>query len=129
LVEEVMDYAREQLEPQMRAVDPAARISFEPKSNWPGLEAPPVSDVVGLAKTLADRHDHSKVAYGTAAGLYALAALPRVAVRPGLDRAGAQGRRVHCRRAARSLQYLPRPANRPFARGIARTRHDGDSRE
>jgi acetylornithine deacetylase/succinyl-diaminopimelate desuccinylase-like protein len=41
LVEEVMDYARGQLEPQMRAVDPATRISFEPKSSWPGLETPP----------------------------------------------------------------------------------------
>ena len=59
----------------MRAVDPAARISFEPKSNWPGLETPPVSDVVGLAKTLADRNEHSKVAYGTEAGLYALAGI------------------------------------------------------
>jgi acetylornithine deacetylase len=83
LVEEVMDYAREQLEPQMRAVDPAARISFEPKSNWPGLETPPVSDVVRLAKTLADRNEHSKVAYGTEAGLYALAGIPAVVIGPG----------------------------------------------
>jgi acetylornithine deacetylase len=60
-----------------------ARISFEPKSNWPGLEAPPVSDVVGLAKTLADRNEHSKVAYGTEAGLYALAGIPAVVIGPG----------------------------------------------
>ena len=40
LVEEVMAYAREGLEPEMQAVDPAARIGFEPKSSWPGLETP-----------------------------------------------------------------------------------------
>ena len=83
LVKEVMAYAREQLEPQMRALDPAARISFEPRSSWPGLEAPPASDVVGLAKMLAGRNEHSKVAYGTEAGLYALAGIPAVVIGPG----------------------------------------------
>jgi acetylornithine deacetylase len=83
LVKEVMTYAREQLEPQMRALDPAARISFEPRSSWPGLEAPPASDVVGLAKMLAGRNEHSKVAYGTEAGLYALAGIPAVVIGPG----------------------------------------------
>jgi len=83
LVKEVMAYAREQLEPQMRALDPAARISFEPRSSWPGLEAPPASDVVGLAKMLAGRNKHSKVAYGTEAGLYALAGIPAVVIGPG----------------------------------------------
>jgi acetylornithine deacetylase len=43
LAEEVMAYARERLEPEMRAVDPAARIAFEPKSRWPGLETPAAS--------------------------------------------------------------------------------------
>jgi acetylornithine deacetylase len=83
LVKEVMAYARKQLEPQMRALDPAARISFEPRSSWPGLEAPPASDVVGLAKMLAGRNKHSKVAYGTEAGLYALAGIPAVVIGPG----------------------------------------------
>ena len=83
LVKEVMAYAREQLEPQMRALDPAARISFEPRSSWPGLEAPPASDVVGLAKMLAGRNKHSKVAYGTEAGLYALGGIPAVVIGPG----------------------------------------------
>ena len=40
LVDEVMADARERLELEMRAVDPAARIAFEPKSSWPGLETP-----------------------------------------------------------------------------------------
>ena len=83
LVEEVMTYARERLEPEMRAVDPAARIAFELKSSWPGLETPAAFDVVGLAKTLAVRNEHSKVAYGTEAGLFALSSIPTVVIGPG----------------------------------------------
>jgi acetylornithine deacetylase len=78
LVEEVMAFAREQLEPEMQVVDPAARIVFEPKSAWPGLETPVAFDVVGLGKTLAGRNEHSKVAFGTEAGLFALSGIPTV---------------------------------------------------
>jgi acetylornithine deacetylase len=83
LVEEVMAYARERLEPEMRAVDPAARIVFEPKSSWPGLETPAAFDVVGFAKTLSGRNEHSKVAYGTEAGLFASSGIPTVVIGPG----------------------------------------------
>jgi acetylornithine deacetylase len=83
LAEEVMAYARERLEPEMRAVDPAARIAFEPKSSWPGLETPAAFDVVGFAKTLAGRNEHSKVAYGTEAGLFASSGIPTVVIGPG----------------------------------------------
>jgi acetylornithine deacetylase len=83
LAEEVMAYARERLEPEMRAVDPAARIAFEPKSRWPGLETPAAFDVVGFAKTLAGRNEHSKVAYGTEAGLFASSGIPTVVIGPG----------------------------------------------
>jgi acetylornithine deacetylase len=83
LVEEVMAYARERLEPEMQAVDPAAGIAFEPKSGWPGLETPAAFDVVGFAKTLAGRNEHSKVAFGTEAGLFASSGIPTVVIGPG----------------------------------------------
>jgi acetylornithine deacetylase len=83
LVEELTSYARERLEPEMRAIDPAAGITFEPKSSWPGLETPTAFDVVGLAKTLAGRNEHRKVAYGTEAGLFALSGIPTVVIGPG----------------------------------------------
>jgi hypothetical protein len=88
----------------MRAVDPAARISFEPKSSWPGLETPPVSDVVGLAKRLADRNEHSKVAYGTEAGLYALAGIPAVVLA-----------RARSSRRTRPTSTLPSRSSKPAA--------------
>jgi len=50
LVDEVMADARERLELEMRAVDPAARMVFEQISEFPGLETPASSDVVGFAK-------------------------------------------------------------------------------
>jgi acetylornithine deacetylase len=83
LAEEVIAFARERLEPEMRAVDPAARITFEPKSSWPGLETPVAFDVVGLGKTLAGRKEHSKVAFGTEAGLFAVSGIPTVVIGPG----------------------------------------------
>ena len=83
LVDEVMAHARERLEPEMRAVDPAARIVFEEISEFPGLETPASRDVVGLAKRLAGRNEHGKVAFGTEAGLFALAGIPTVVIGPG----------------------------------------------
>jgi len=83
LVDEVMAHARERLEPEMRAVDPTARIVFEEISEFPGLETPASREVVGLAKRLAGRNEHGKVAYGTEAGLFALAGIPTVVIGPG----------------------------------------------
>jgi acetylornithine deacetylase len=83
LAEEVMNYARERLEPEMKAVAPEAGIAFELKSGFPGLETEPGIDVVGLVKQLAARKDHEKVAYGTEAGLFAEAGIPSVVIGPG----------------------------------------------
>ena len=67
----------------MRAVDPAARITFAEMSEFPGLETPAASDVVGLAKRLAGNDGLGKVAYGTEAGLFARAGIPTVVIGPG----------------------------------------------
>ena len=75
--------ARERLELEMRAVDPAARMVFEQISEFPGLETPASSDVVGFAKRLAGMNEHGKVAFGTEAGLFALAGIPAVVIGPG----------------------------------------------
>ena len=75
--------ARERLELEMRAVDRAARMVFEQISEFPGLETPASSDVVGFAKRLAGMNEHGKVAFGTEAGLFALAGIPAVVIGPG----------------------------------------------
>ncbi len=83
LAAEVMVYARERLEPQMRAIAPEAAIAFETISGFPGLENSPDADVVALAKSLGGRKTHGKVAFGTEAGLFAQAGIPTVVIGPG----------------------------------------------
>ncbi len=83
-VDEVRRYAAEVLEPEMRAVAPEAGITFEQLSGFPGLDVDADAPVTLLAKRLAGRNDHAKVAYGTEAGLFAgNGAIPTVVVGPG----------------------------------------------
>ncbi len=84
LLGEVVRYAKETLEPQMRAVDPATGITFEERSAIPALDTGPDEEVVRLAKALTRRNDHGKVAFGTEAGLFQRqAGIPTVIVGPG----------------------------------------------
>jgi acetylornithine deacetylase len=83
LAGEVMAYARDRLEPDMKGVAPEAGITFDTMSGFPGLETPPAVDLVALAKILAARNAHRKVAYGTEAGLFAQAGIPTVVIGPG----------------------------------------------
>lgn len=84
LVEEARAYARDVLEPKMRSVDPASGIDFEVYTSFSGLDTEPGAPVVSLAKRLAGRNGHSKVAFGTEAGLFtAIAGIPAVVIGPG----------------------------------------------
>lgn len=83
LVEEVKTYARDVLEVQMHAIAPETSIQFEAISGFPGLETPPDSDVIGLVKSLAGKNHHTKVAYGTEAGLFSQAEIPTAICGPG----------------------------------------------
>lgn len=84
LVQQVKDYASQVLEPRMHAVDPASGIDIEVFAGFPGLDTDPEADVATLAKRLAGRNDHAKVAYGTEAGLFqTIAEVPTVIVGPG----------------------------------------------
>jgi acetylornithine deacetylase len=68
----------------MRAVDPATGIDFEVFAAVVGLDTPPGDPVVTLAKTLAGRNDHAKVAFGTEGGLFqTIAGVPTVVIGPG----------------------------------------------
>jgi acetylornithine deacetylase len=84
LVAEVERYVRTELEPRMRAVEPATGIDFEVYAGFPGLDTAPDAGVVTVAKALAGRNDHAKVAYGTEAGLFqTIAQIPTVVIGPG----------------------------------------------
>jgi acetylornithine deacetylase len=84
LVEGIVRYAREELEPRMRAIDPAAGIDFDVYAAVIGLDTAPDAPVVTLAKTLAGRNEHAKVAFGTEGGLFqTVAGVPTVVIGPG----------------------------------------------
>ncbi|MEE9479496.1 MAG: acetylornithine deacetylase [Kiloniellales bacterium] len=70
LVDEIKEYARERLEPEMQAVDPAAGFDFEDLSGYPGLDTDPGAEVVRFVQSLAGANDHGKMAFGTEAGLF-----------------------------------------------------------
>jgi acetylornithine deacetylase len=83
LADEVAHYARDVLEPQMKAVAPEAGITLRDRSSFPGLDTAPNSEIVGLSMAFAGRNDLAKVAFGTEAGGYAADGIPSIVVGPG----------------------------------------------
>jgi acetylornithine deacetylase len=109
LGEEVMAYAREVLEPEMRAVAPEAGIAFEARPFQAGLDTEPGAEIVALAKRLAGRNGHSKVAYGTEAGLYQAGGTPSVVIGPGsIDQAHKPDEFIAVEELARCCAFLDR---------------------
>lgn len=83
LVEEIRGVARG-VEDEMRARDARSAITCEQVSEIPGLSVAPEDGIVTLAKRLAGRNDHGKVAYGTEAGLFvSTAGIPTIVCGPG----------------------------------------------
>jgi acetylornithine deacetylase len=83
LVKEVIDYAKNVLEPEMKAVAPEAGFDFEDRSEFAGLDTAESAEITLLAKQLSGRNSHSKVAYGTEGGLFSQAGIPTVVCGPG----------------------------------------------
>jgi acetylornithine deacetylase len=84
MLEEVLRYARETLEPEMRAIQPATGFTWEELSNSPGLDTDPGEPVVAVAKALSGGNATGKVAFGTEAGLFQkTAGIPAVVCGPG----------------------------------------------
>lgn len=76
--------AAAEIEREMQARDARSRITCEQVSEIPGLEMAAEAEIVTLAKRLAGRNDHGKVAYGTEAGLFVeTAGIPTVVCGPG----------------------------------------------
>ncbi|MEA2930822.1 MAG: acetylornithine deacetylase [Hyphomicrobiales bacterium] len=83
LVKEVIGYARNVLEPEMKAVAPEAGFDFQDRSEFAGLDTAENAEITLLAKQLSGRNSHSKVAYGTEGGLFSQAGIPTVVCGPG----------------------------------------------
>ena len=83
LAKEVIDYARNVLEPEMKKVAPEAGFVFEDRSEFAGLDTAMDAEVTLLAKQLTGQNSHRKVAYGTEGGLFQQAGIPTVVCGPG----------------------------------------------
>jgi acetylornithine deacetylase len=83
LAQEVIDYAKNVLEPEMKKVAPEAGFDFQDRGEFAGLDTTPDAEVTLLAKQLTGRNSHSKVAYGTEGGLFSKAGIPTVVCGPG----------------------------------------------
>ena len=84
LISDIEDYARETLEPTMRAVHKDTGVTFEEMSSFPALDTSPDAEVVQVAKALARQNEHGKVAFGTEASVVAVRGrIPSVVCGPG----------------------------------------------
>ncbi|CAM3059292.1 acetylornithine deacetylase [Paracoccus nototheniae] len=84
LVQELRDYASNELLPQMQAIAPEAGIDIDLYAQFPGLDTAPEAPVVTLTKRLTGSNSHSKVAYGTEGGrFHQMLDVPTVICGPG----------------------------------------------
>ena len=83
LEREIKAFARETLEPEMRAVDPHTGFQFFTKAEIPGLDTAEGAGVTALAQALARNRGATKVAYAAEAGLFQQAGIPSIICGPG----------------------------------------------
>jgi acetylornithine deacetylase len=80
----IVAWARAEIEPAMKKRHPDCGIEFEEILDYPALDTEASAPIVTLAKQLAGRNDHAKVAFGTEAGLFvSMADVPSVVIGPG----------------------------------------------
>ena len=83
LFAEVVAHAREKIEPDLKAIDPACGFTFTQISEFPGLATDDGAGVVELAKALTGANRISKVSFGTEAGLFSELGIPTIVCGPG----------------------------------------------
>jgi len=70
LLDEIIDYARDQLEPEMKAIGPNCGIEFEHVSGYPGMFTAANEEVINFVQSLANSDKLKKVSFGTEGGLF-----------------------------------------------------------
>jgi acetylornithine deacetylase len=83
LLHEFREYVSRKLEPEMRAVHPAAGFIIERLSEIPMLDTGPEAEVVELAQELAGNRDFGKVSFATEGSQFQRAGIPTVVCGPG----------------------------------------------
>lgn len=70
LLENIIAFAKEQLEPEMQAIDSECGINFESISDYPGMFTPADAQVVKFVQQLAKVETTEKITFGTEGGLF-----------------------------------------------------------
>jgi len=83
LLARVKSYAEKELEPEMKTIATETGFSWEPISEFPGMNTPIDSEIVEFVKSLTGSNAVGKVAFGTEGGLYQQAGIPTVICGPG----------------------------------------------
>lgn len=83
LFAEVVAYAKNKLEPELKAIDPSCGFSFTQISGFPGLATDERAGVVELTKALTGANGVKKVSFGTEAGLFSEGGIPTIVCGPG----------------------------------------------
>ncbi|MGY8666646.1 acetylornithine deacetylase [Bradyrhizobium sp. UFLA05-109] len=80
----IVAWAKAEIEPAMKKRHPECGIDFAEILDYPALDTRADNAIVTLAKKLAGRNDHAKVAFGTEASLFtSMADIPSVVIGPG----------------------------------------------
>ncbi len=111
---EIMREAKEVLEPEMQAINPAAGIDITCVNDMPGLDMNVDDEVVTFVKQLAGRNDHAKVAFGTEAGLFQnRGGIPCVVCGPGsIDQAHKPNEFISLEQLDKGEEFLERLMDR-----------------
>ncbi|MBF0641986.1 acetylornithine deacetylase [Pseudomonas protegens] len=83
VVDQLQGYARDQLLPQMQAVQADTGIALQPLSAYPGLATAADSEAAELLALLSGSREFDTVAFGTEGGLFHQAGIPTVVCGPG----------------------------------------------
>jgi acetylornithine deacetylase len=79
----IESYTRETLVPKMQKEHANGAIEFSKIASAPGLDATEQAAITQLVRALTGNQEKRKVAYGTEAGLFALAGVPSIVCGPG----------------------------------------------
>jgi acetylornithine deacetylase len=109
VLERMERFAREHLEPAMKAVATTAGIAFEVQARIPGLRPNDDPAIEAELLGLLGRGSARAVPYGTEAGIFQNAGIPSVVIGPG-DAADAHqpDESIACDELARSIDFLAR---------------------
>ena len=84
LLQQIVEYAENELEPGMKAIDKRCGFEFKHLSGYPAMFTAPDAEVIGFVKALTDMEGVKKVTYGTEGGLFTeRLGIPTVVCGPG----------------------------------------------